>query len=80
MELSSVIEPQAPPAERLLAIVLDGVSEKWQMNVLQVRGCSTSIKVNVDGFGLIEAPAILLKVEQARHLATQIIEILGPEA
>jgi len=80
MALSNPTDRHAPPAELPLAIVLDGISEKWQMNVLQVRGCPTSIKVKVDGFGLIEAPAILLNVEQARHLATQIIELLGPEA
>jgi hypothetical protein len=62
-----------------LAIVLEGVSEKWQMNVLQFRGCPTSVKVRVDGFGTVEAPAISLTPEQARHLATQITEILGPE-
>jgi hypothetical protein len=35
--------------------------------------------VEVDGHGTIEAPAILLSQTQARHLATQIIELLGPE-
>jgi hypothetical protein len=62
-----------------LAILLDGITEKWQMNVLQILGRPGSAKVEVDGHGTIEAPAILLSQTQARHLATQIIELLGPE-
>jgi hypothetical protein len=61
------------------AVVLDGVSERWQMNVLQVLACPTRAKVTVEGCGTIDAPAILLTPAQARHLATQITEILGPE-
>jgi hypothetical protein len=75
-----------PPPIRLeetpdtaFAIVLEGVSEKWQMNVLQIRGCTTHIKVVLDGCGTVYAPAISLTPNQARHLATQITEILGPE-
>ena len=49
------------------------------MNVLQILGCQTVAKVEVDGHGTIDAPAILLSQIQARHLATQIIELLGPE-
>ena len=67
------------PPDIGLAIVLDGVSEKWQMNVLQIRGCPTRINVMVDGYGRVDAPAISLSPAQARHLATQITEILGPE-
>jgi hypothetical protein len=66
-------------ADTALAIVLDGVSEKWQMNVLQIRGCPTRVSVTLDGYGTVEAPAIRLRPAQARRLATQIIEILGPE-
>lgn len=62
-----------------LAIVLDGVSERWQMNVLQILGCPTIEQVNVDGHGTVEALAIRLTQDQARHLATQITELLGPE-
>jgi hypothetical protein len=62
-----------------LAIVLEGVSEKWGMNVLQILGRPTCAMVEVEGYGTIEAPAILLSQSQARHLATQIIELLGPE-
>jgi hypothetical protein len=62
-----------------LAIVLEGVSEKWQMNVLQIRGCPTRVKVTLDGYGTLDAPAISLTPSQARHLATQITEILGTE-
>ena len=62
-----------------LAILLEGISEKWGMNVLQILGRPFSAKVEVDGHGGIDTPAILLSQSQARHLATQIIELLGPE-
>jgi hypothetical protein len=62
-----------------LAIVLEGVSERWQMNVLQIRGCPMHVNVKLDGYGTIDAPAISLTPKQARHLATQITEILWPE-
>ena len=63
-----------------LAIVLEGVSEEWQMNVLPIRGSPTQIDVTLDGFGTINVPAISLTPGQARRLAAQIIETLGPEA
>jgi uncharacterized metal-binding protein len=66
-------------SDTALAIVLEGVSEKWQMNVLQIRGCPTRVKVMVDGYGAVDAPAIALTPDQARRLATQITEILGLE-
>lgn len=62
-----------------LAVVLQNVSEKWQMNVLQIRGRPTRVKVVVDGYGTIDAPAISLTPNQARRLATRITELLGPE-
>jgi len=62
-----------------LAILLDGVSGKWGMNVLQILGRPATAKVELDGHGTIFAPAILLSQSQARHLAAQIIELLGPE-
>jgi hypothetical protein len=62
-----------------LAILLEGVSEKWGMNVLQILGRPASATVEIDGHGTILAPAIVLSQSQARHLATQIIELLGPE-
>jgi len=43
-------------ADAALAIVLEGVSAKWQMNVLHVRGCPTIVKVRVDGKAIVEAP------------------------
>jgi hypothetical protein len=61
------------------AIVLNGVSDKWEMNVLQVRGLFKPVKVTVDGHGTVEAPAIVLRPTQARHLARQITELLGEE-
>ena len=75
-------DPDQLSAETLpvaLAIVLQGVPERWQMNVLQILAQRTSARVCIDGFGTIEAPAIVLTPDQARHLATQITEILGPE-
>lgn len=63
-----------------LAIILEGVSETWGMNVLQILGRPASAKVELEGLGTIEAPAIFLSQSQARHLATQIIELLGPES
>jgi len=69
----------AEGTDAALAIVLDGVSENWQRNVLQIRGSSTRIDVIVDGYGPVEAPAIRLSPSQARHLATQITELLGEE-
>lgn len=62
-----------------LAILLEGVSEKWGMNVLHILGRPASVTVEVDGHGTMDAPAILLSQPQGRHLATQIIELLGPE-
>ena len=62
-----------------LAILLEGISEKWGMHVLQILGRPTSAKVEVDGHGRIDTPAILLSQSRARYLATQIIELLGPE-
>jgi len=68
-------QPQAVP----LAILLEGVSENWGMNVLQILGHPTLARVVIDGHGTVEAPAIRLSREQARHLATQIVELLGME-
>jgi hypothetical protein len=62
-----------------LAIVLEGVSERWGMNVLQILGRTTSAEVTVEGHGTVETPAIALSPAQARHLAAQIIELLGRE-
>ena len=69
----------ATPGRIPLVIVLEGVSERWQMNVLQFLGNLKSVEVKLDGHGTIEAPAILISPDQARHLATQITECLGPE-
>ena len=62
-----------------LAVILQGMSQLWGMSVLQILGRPASAKVEIDGLGTIQAPAILLSQSQARHLATQIIELLGPE-
>jgi hypothetical protein len=62
-----------------LAILLEGVPEKWGMNVLQILGRQTSVQVQLDGYGTIEAPGILLSIRQARRLAAQIVELIGSE-
>jgi len=76
MELPIQARPEPFPDGRI-AIVLEGISEKWQMNVIQVRGNATRIYVELDGHDTINAPAISLTPDQALHLARQITEILG---
>ena len=67
-------------AERtLLAVVLEGVSTNWQKNVLQVLATPISVRVMVEGHGTVNPTAFAISQAQARHLATQITEILGPE-
>jgi hypothetical protein len=61
------------------AIVLEGVSARWQINVLQVLAAPANAQVAVEGHRTIDATAFLLSQDRARHLATQIIEILGSE-
>jgi hypothetical protein len=48
--------------------------------VPQIRECPTPVKVFLDGYGTVDALAISLRPNQARHPATQITEILGPES
>jgi len=60
-----------------LAIVLEGVSERFQMNVLQVLARRTSVRVAVDGLGIVDPIAYVISASQARHLAEQITELLG---
>jgi hypothetical protein len=62
-----------------VALVLDGVSAKWQRNVLQVLATPTSIRVAVDGHGHVDPIAFRVTPTQARHLAKQITELLGLE-
>jgi len=76
----STIQPhECPPEKALLAVILEGVSAKWQMNVLQVLATPTTVRVTVDGHGTVDPIAYSITQDQARHLATQITEILGPE-
>jgi hypothetical protein len=46
--------PNPLRTDAALAIILEGVSERWQMNVLQFRGCPASVAVKVDGYGVLE--------------------------
>ena len=66
-------------AKTPLAIVLEGVSARWQMNVIQVLATPASTKVAVEGYGTIDAAGFSLSPDQARRLAAQITELLGPE-
>jgi hypothetical protein len=68
-----------PGGNVFLAIVLEGVSEKWHMNVIQVLASPTSARMIVEGHGTVEPIAFSISQSQARHLAQQIKEILGPE-
>jgi hypothetical protein len=66
-----------PSPDTRFAIVLNGVSDQWQRNVLQIRGDLIQVQLHLEGYGTIEAPAIALSPEQARHVAEQITEILA---
>jgi hypothetical protein len=60
-----------------MAVVLDGVSQRWGMNVLQILARPSSAQVTIEGRGTVSAPALVLSKQQARDLARQIIEMLG---
>jgi hypothetical protein len=80
MESATTSSVQRPCLRKIpLAIVLEGVSEKWQMNVLQVLATPTSANVVLEGRGPIDAIAFVLSQAQARHLATLITELLGSD-
>ena len=76
---SSSTVSKGPRGRVRLAVILEGVPDKWQKNVLQVLASPTTAEVTVDGCGPVDAVAFRLTQEQARHLATQITELLGPE-
>ena len=63
-----------------VAIVLEGIKTKWQTHVIQVPGALTTAKVEVDGFGEIDATALVVTKDQARHLAAEIDELLRSHA
>lgn len=80
MEITPKSLSQGIPAGQIpLALVLEGVSARWQNNVLQVLASPTSVDVTVDGCGTINTVAYVLSPDQARHLATQIAELIGSE-
>lgn len=66
-----------PLSDAPLAILLEGVPERWQMNVVQILGRQITAEVFVDGYGAICAPAFVLSEAQARRLAVQILETLN---
>jgi hypothetical protein len=75
---SGIPNPAVGPAR--LAVVLEGVSTKWQMNVLQVLATPVSVQVEVDGYGTVFPIAYSISAEQARMLALQISEALRRES
>lgn len=77
MEPASLPIQSESAAGYRFAIVVEGVSEKWQMNVIQIRGNATLVTVELDGYGAISAPAVSLTRKQALHLARQIIDLVG---
>jgi len=58
------------------AIVLEGITTRWQANVIQLPGALTRTKVALDGYGEIDATALVLSKDQARRLAAEINELL----
>ncbi|HEY7338350.1 MAG TPA: hypothetical protein VH639_25920 [Bryobacteraceae bacterium] len=62
-----------------LAIVVEGVSAQWQINVIQVLAAPASTPVAVEGYGIVNAAGFSLSPDQARRLAAQILELLGRE-
>jgi len=62
-----------------LAVVVDGVSEKWNRNVLQIMAAPGRVHVEVAGHGVVTAPAFRLSRNQARRLAAEITHLLDAE-
>jgi hypothetical protein len=60
-----------------MAVVVDGISERWGMNVLQILACPSSAQITIEGHGAVSAPALVLSKRQARDLARRILEMLG---
>jgi hypothetical protein len=77
MESANLQIQSEPAADYRFAIVVEGVSERWQMNVIQIRGHATRVTVELDGYGAISAPAVSLTRNQALHLARHIIDLVG---
>jgi hypothetical protein len=63
-----------------LAFMLEGVPAQWQMNVLQVLAKPAPLQVALEGQGDVDVIGYQITRDQARHLATQIAELLGTEA
>jgi len=58
------------------AIVLEGITARWQINVIQLQGALTRTQVALDGYGEIDSTALVLNKDQARRLAAEINELL----
>jgi len=60
-----------------LAVVVDGVSEEWDQNVLQVMAAPGYVHVDMAGRGMVTATAFRLSRDQALRLAVEIRQLLG---
>jgi hypothetical protein len=63
-----------------IAVVVEGVSEEWDQNVLQVMATPGRVHVDIAGRGTVTATAFRLSRDQARRLAVEITQILGSES
>ena len=63
----------------LVAVVVDGVPEEWEQNVVQVMAAQGRVHVDIAGRGTVTAAAFRLSRDQARRLAVEITELLGSE-
>jgi hypothetical protein len=63
-----------------LAVVVDGASEDWDQNMLQVMAAPGRVHVDMAGYGMITATAFRLSRDQALRLAVEIAQLLGSGA
>ncbi len=73
---ASAAKPEELVATTPFAIVLEGITARWQINVIQLPGALTRTKVALDGYGEIDSTALVLSKDQARRLAAEINELL----
>jgi hypothetical protein len=62
-----------------LAVVVDGASEEWDQNVVQVMAAPGCVHVDMVGRGMVTATAFRLSRDQALRLAVEITQLLGSE-
>ena len=62
-----------------IAVVVEGVSEEWDQNVVQVMAAPGCVHVDMVGRGMVTATAFRLSRDQALRLAVEITQLLGSE-